>query len=45
MVYCKGKKMYKMEGMDFAVIDEVINEITLGNRNGFVPFKIADPFN
>ena len=44
MIYCKGKKMNRVEGMDFTTIDETINEITLGNRNGFVPYKTSDPF-
>lgn len=35
MVYCKGKKIMRMGGMDFGTIEEVINEIALGNRNNF----------
>ena len=42
MMYCKMKKMLKMNGMDFANIDDTINEITLGNRNGFVKYKFDE---
>lgn len=31
--------------MDFNVIDETINEITLGNRNGFIKYKFAEELN
>jgi hypothetical protein len=34
--------MLRMGGMDFKVIDEAINEITLGNRNGFVKYKFEE---
>lgn len=39
MMYCARKKMLRMGGVDFANIDDVINEITLGNRNNFVKYK------
>ena len=42
MMYCKMKKMLRMGGMDFANIDDTINEITLGNRNGFVKYKFDE---
>ena len=34
--------MLKMDGLDFTKIDEVINEITLGNRNNFVKYKFDE---
>ena len=42
MMYCKMKKFLKMDGMDFTSIDDTINEITLGNRNGFVKYKFDE---
>lgn len=42
MMYCKMKKFLKMNGMDFTNIDDTINEITLGNRNGFVKYKFEE---
>lgn len=42
MMYCKMKKVLKMNGMDFTNIDDTINEITLGNRNGFVKYKFEE---
>lgn len=37
--------MLRMSGMDFAVIDDVINEITMGNRNNFVKYKFEEKLN
>lgn len=45
MMYCKGNKMLRMSGMDFTVIDDVINEITMGNRNNFVKYKFEEKLN
>lgn len=42
MMYCKMKKSLCMGGMDFASIDDTINEITLGNRNGFNKYKFEE---
>lgn len=45
MMYCKGNKMLKAGGMDFTAIDDIINEITMGNRNNFVKYKFEEKLN
>lgn len=45
MMYSKGNKMLKVGGMDFTAIDDIINEITLGNRNNFVKYKFEEKLN
>ena len=42
MMYCKLKKQYRMEGLDFNTIDYTIGEISLGNRNGFVRYNFVE---
>ncbi len=45
MMYCKGNKMLKVGGMNFVAIDDIINEITMGNRNNFVKYKFEEKLN
>lgn len=42
MIYCKFKKILKMEGLNIADIDSTINEISLGNRNGFSRYNFVE---
>ena len=42
MVYSKLKKIYQMGSLDFQAISDTIEEISLGNRNGFVRKSIAE---
>lgn len=42
LIYPKRQQLLKLGGMDFNLIDETINEITLGNRNGFTRYKFTE---
>ena len=42
MIYCKQKKLYKMGGFDVNAVNDSIEEISMGNRNGWVKYKFDE---
>ena len=42
MIYCKFKKIWRMEGLSIEDIDNTINEISLGNRNNFSRYNFVE---
>lgn len=42
LIYCKQKKLWRTGEVNFVVIDDAINEISMGNRNNFEKYSFTE---